>query len=114
MSRANNRYAEGNCQAPKSRASIALALAAAWALVGSAAAGCAGQGDVDRTQPDKIDKAIFVNADGSPKVFYYRWTITDIPPTSAWMFEGFQGPMEKVTFKITEDQLIGYRAYDYA
>ena len=77
-------------------------------------AGCAGKGDVDRTQPDKIEKAIFFNADGTPKPFYYRYTIVDVPPTNSWAFEGAQGQMEKITFRITEDQLIGYRAYDYA
>jgi hypothetical protein len=111
MSRATTRNAKGNCQAVESKASIALALTV---IAGCAVAGCAGQGDIDRSQPDKLDKAIFVNDDGSAKQFYYRWTITDIPPTSAWMFEGFQGSMDKITFKITEDQLIGYRAYDYA
>ncbi len=80
----------------------------------TAVAACAGKEDVDRTQPDKLEKAIFFNEDGSPKKFYYRWTVTDIPPTSGWAFEGIQGQMDKITFKITEDSLIGYRAYDYA
>ncbi|HEX2659173.1 MAG TPA: zinc-dependent metalloprotease, partial [Polyangia bacterium] len=80
------------------------------------AAGCAGsgRGDVDRTQPDKLDKALLVNADGTPKLFYYRTTITEVPPTNGWAFEGMQSQMEKIYFDITEDQLIGYRAYDYA
>jgi len=80
----------------------------------ASAIGCAGKGDIDRSQPDKIAKAIFFNADGTPKKFYYRWTITDVPPTNGWAYEGTQGQMDKVTFKITQDQLIGYRAYDYA
>ena len=78
------------------------------------AAGCAGKGDIDRTQPDKIEKAIFFNPDGSAKTFYYRWTVTDVPPTNGWLFEGVQGAMDKIYFKVTQDQLIGYRAYDYA
>ncbi|MES1204509.1 MAG: zinc-dependent metalloprotease [Pseudomonadota bacterium] len=80
----------------------------------AAAAGCAGKDDVDRSQPDKLNKALFFNDDGSARKFYYRWTITDIPPTSGWAFEGIQGSMDKITFAITENELIGYRAYDYA
>ncbi|MEO5767976.1 MAG: zinc-dependent metalloprotease [Polyangia bacterium] len=76
------------------------------------AVGCAGKGDIDRSQPDKLAKAFFVNADGTPKQFYYRWTVVDVPPTNGWAFEGMQGSMDKVVFKITQDQLTGYRAYD--
>lgn len=84
---------------------------AAWSAVSTG--GCAGQGDVDRTQPDKIDKSIFFDAAGQPKVWYYRETTVDAPLESNWAFEGIQGTMEKVRFVITEKYLIGYRAYDY-
>jgi len=95
------------------------AKAALLALVlgtGIGSVGCAGAGraDIDRSQPDKVDKSFFLNVDGTPKKFYYRLTITDVPPTNGWAFEGMQGPMDKIYFQITEDQLIGYRAYDYA
>lgn len=84
--------------------------------VGLGSGGCAGAGrdDIDRSQPDKVDKSFLLNADGTPKKFYYRLTVTDVPPTNGWAFEGMQGPMDKIYFQITEDQLIGYRAYDYA
>ena len=75
---------------------------------------CAGQGDIDRVQPDALDKSIFFNADGTPRKFYYRQTITGVPPTSAFNFEGMMGDMMKVRFQITEANLIGFRAYDYA
>jgi hypothetical protein len=75
---------------------------------------CAGQGDIDRVQPDALDKSIFFNADGTPRKFYYRQTITAVPPTSAFNFEGMMGDMAKVRFLITEANLIGFRAYDYA
>src|SRR3569833_4118908 len=86
------------------------------ALALGAAAGCGGtgRGDIDRTQPDKVDKSFLVNADGTPKVFYYRLTVTDVPPTNGWAFEGMQSAMDKIYFQITQDQLIGYRAYDYS
>src|ERR1051325_9756254 len=40
--------------------------------------------------------------------------LVGVPPTNGWAFEGLQSEMEKVRFDITENQLIGYRAYDYA
>src|SRR5882724_295451 len=91
---------------------LILSLATAAGL--ASLAGCAGQGDVDRTQPDKIDKSIFVAANGAPKTFYYRQTYVGVPPTSAWAFEGTQSDMIKVRFAITQSYLIGYRANDYA
>ncbi|HSZ81385.1 MAG TPA: zinc-dependent metalloprotease [Polyangia bacterium] len=80
----------------------------------AAAMGCAGQGDIDRTQPDKVLKSIFFDSNGQPKIFYFRQTYVDVPPTSAWAFEGTQGTMDKVRFQIQEKFLVGYRAYDYA
>jgi hypothetical protein len=83
--------------------------------------GCTGQGDIDRTQPDKIDKSIFYDAAGQPKVWYYRDTVVEAPPESNWAFEGTQSvpgelgsTLEKIRFLITEKFLVGYRAYDYA
>jgi hypothetical protein len=93
---------------------LPLANLLALGLIAASVASCAGQGDVDRTQPDRIDKSIFFNADGTSKVFYYRQTYVGAPPTSNWVFEGSQGTMEKVRFAIKEDTLLGYRAYDYA
>ena len=76
--------------ASSARARRCAALAAILLL----GAGCAGQGDIDRTQPDKVDKSIFLNADGSArKVFYYRKTTTGVPPTSAYAYEGTMGQM---------------------
>jgi hypothetical protein len=83
-------------------------------LVGLALAGCAGRGDIDRTQPDKVDKSIFVNEDGTPRVFYMRHTVTGVPPTTSVAFEGLMGSLEKVTFRIEENRLWAYRAWDYA
>src|SRR5262245_26353812 len=79
----------------------------------AAAAGCAGEGDVDRTQPDKVDKSIFFDASQQPKVFYYRETFVGVPPTTNFSFEGMMGNMEKIRFSITEKYLTGYRSYDY-
>ena len=92
--------------------SLTLTLVAAGAV--SVLAGCAGQGDVDRTQPDKVLKSIFFDSTGQPKSFYFRQTYIGVPPTSAWAFEGTQGEMEKVKFVISEKFLTAYRAYDFA
>ncbi|HVU51036.1 MAG TPA: zinc-dependent metalloprotease [Polyangia bacterium] len=90
---------------------ITLTVAMATGL--AAIAGCAGQGDVDRTQPDKVRKSIFFDATGQPKTFYFRQTFVNVPPTSAYAFEGTQGQLEKVKFKIDEKFLTAYRAYDF-
>src|SRR4051794_20291820 len=95
------------------RSSISLAALSSLA-VGLALTSCAGQGDVDRTQPDKVSKSIFFKPDGTPKTFYFRQTWVGVPPTSNWAFEGTQGDLQKVRFAITEKYLIAYRAYDYA
>src|SRR5262245_1904546 len=83
-------------------------------LAGLLLAACAGQGDINRVQPDAIDKTFFLKEDGSPRIFYYRKTITGVPPTNAFAFEGLMGDLLKVRFDIQEKFLIGYRSYDYA
>ncbi|MDB4983027.1 MAG: hypothetical protein JWM82_3779, partial [Myxococcales bacterium] len=94
--------------------SLSLSLPLLTALALGATAGCAGQGDVDRTQPDKVEKSIFFKPDGTAKTFYFRQTWVGVPPTSNWAFDGTQGDLQKVRFDITEKYLIAYRAYDYA
>ena len=91
-----------------SNLTLTLAVAAGLATLAS----CAGQGDVDRTQPDKVSKSIFFDAQGNPKTFYFRQTFVSTPPTSAYAFEGTQGQLEKVKFKIDEHFLTAYRSYD--
>ena len=91
--------------------SIARA-ARVWALL---LAACAGQGDIDRTQPDKVDKSIFLNADGSARTFYYRQTTVGVPPTSAYAFEGIMGDLDEGALRHHgRSSWSGYRAYDYA
>ncbi len=75
---------------------------------------CAGQGDINRVQPDAIEKSLFQNDDGSARLFYYRKTTVGVPPTSAYSFEGLMGDMYKVRFDIRKEFLVGYRSYDYA
>jgi hypothetical protein len=83
-------------------------------LAGLLLAACAGKGDISRVQTDALDKSIFINEDGSPRKFYYRQTVTGLPPTSGASFEGMMGDLMKVRFDITEKFLKAYRSYDYA
>lgn len=105
----------------RARRPMTPSLFAAAALVASGLAACAGQGSVNRVQPDAIDKGLFFNPDGTARTFYYRKTTVGVPPTSAYSFEGMMGELEKVRFDIKVDgdptgagYLVGYRSYDYA
>lgn len=72
-----------------------------------AAVGCAQSvGDIDRTQPDLIDKEHF---DGQ---WFMRETVVEVPTTAAAAFNGSMGGLETVTWEIREDLLVGYRAYE--
>ena len=88
-----------------------VALTALFALLGATPAltGCAGEGDVDRTQPNKIDKLFFVNADGSPKTLFPA-NHRRCPPDGQRPFEGLQGEMNRSAFEVKETVLLGYRA----
>jgi hypothetical protein len=88
---------------------LVSALLAATAL----AVGCPGVGDIDRTQPDKVKKSIFTNADGTPKEYFYRQTVIDVPATNGVTFIGEQGDTERVIFEVTEDFLYAYRSYGW-
>jgi hypothetical protein len=67
--------------------------------------------DIDRTQPNKVLKTTFKKADGSPKEFWYRQTVIDLPATNGISFIGEQGDTDRVVFDITEDYLYAYRSY---
>jgi hypothetical protein len=97
------------------RSLLRITFALGAAALAQSLAGCAGQGDIDRTQPDKIPKSMFFQADGkTPKVFYYRQTYVEVPITSSWAFEGTMGNLDKVRFDVQQNYLYGYRSYDYA
>lgn len=96
------------------RSLLRITFALGAAALAQSLAGCAGQGDLDRTQPDKIPKSMFFQADGkTPKVFYYRQTYVQVPITSSWAFEGTMGNLDKVRFDVQQNYLYGYRSYDY-
>ncbi|MCA9554384.1 MAG: hypothetical protein KC933_30390 [Myxococcales bacterium] len=80
--------------------------------------------DVDRTQPDKVQKCMFFQegcdstlsfAERTPTEFYYNQTVIDVPATSDVAFVGdtnFQ-VTNRVVFDIQEDMLYVYRAFPW-
>ena len=71
-------------------------------------AGCAETtGEIDRTQPDRVEKSLFSGE------WYYRPTVIDAPYTSAVTFVGDQGPLERIVWDIQEDHLYAYRSYEH-
>lgn len=82
-------------------------LAFAAALLSTAGlTGCAADvGDVDRTQPDQVDKALFQTDDE----WYFRQTVvdTDFQGSSgnAYMFEALESRLKRVRWVVTQDML---------
>ena len=92
-------------------------LGIASSIVAIVATGCFGIGDIDRTQPEKVEKSTFftANADGTrtPTEFYFRQTIIDVPATSNISFIGEQSETERVVFDVQEKFLFAYRSYGH-
>lgn len=70
--------------------------------------------DIDRTGPDKVDKAHFLNDDE----WYYRQTIIDTDQVGSsggiGMFEAFEGSLKRIRWTITEDALIAWSTQEAA
>src|ERR1043165_7603039 len=80
----------------------------AWACPGlGIGSGAQEVGEIDRTQPNLLPKAMFTD-----HAWYVRQTITDVPATSAFSFVGETGTMEIIRWEIQQDYLVGYRAYE--
>ena len=67
-------------------------------------------GDIDRTQPDKLEKSLF-RAD---KTWYYKQTIIDVPPKTTWTFEGVGSDLFKIRFEVQGETLFAYRAHEHS
>lgn len=61
--------------------------------------------DIDRTQGNLIRKT---DLEGE---WYMLQTVTGVPPTSAFTFEGETGKMERIRWEIRQDQLLAFRSY---
>jgi hypothetical protein len=64
-------------------------------------------GEIDRTQPNLLPKAMFRD-----HAWFVRQTVTDVPPTSEFSFVGETGTMEIINWEIQQQYLVGYRAYE--
>ncbi|MDE0881514.1 MAG: zinc-dependent metalloprotease [Myxococcota bacterium] len=62
--------------------------------------------DIDRTQPNILDKDFFVGE------WYASWTVVDAPFTTGFAFVGAGEGIERIKWDITERGLVGYRSYD--
>lgn len=76
-------------------------------VVGAAAlAGCAGDVvDIDRTQPNKVSKAIFEGE------WYFNATVVETEFNQGLLFEGLMGGSDRISWEIREDVLIAHRSY---
>ncbi|QDG49944.1 hypothetical protein FIV42_04075 [Persicimonas caeni] len=84
--------------------SMAASLVAA-ACVGTLGAGCAQDvGDIDRTQPDKLEKKMFQTDDE----WYYRQTVIDTDMQGSMIFEALESPLKRVRFEVEKDVLYAY------
>jgi len=68
---------------------------------------CAQQvGDIDRTQPNKVEKSLFEGE------WYLRHTVSEVPPATGFTVAGFMTDAERITWEIQEDYLIARRAVE--
>jgi len=80
-----------------------LSVVAAFAV----SAGCPGIADIDRTQPNKIDKSLLSGE------WLYLQTVIDAPYTTGFTFIGEQSEItERLSWDIQENVLVGYRSYE--
>ncbi len=86
-------------------------LAAALAALTGWFAGCAQNvGDINRTQPHKIDTSILT--DGKP--WWFLQTVVDVPPSTQFTFVGESSfPPERIVWDVQENWLIAYRNYEF-
>ncbi|MCK6512278.1 hypothetical protein L6R29_20300 [Myxococcota bacterium] len=81
-----------------------------------ASVGCAQDlPDIDRTQPRALKKSIFrpTNEDGTPREWYFRQTVIEVPYGTGASFVGEESQTEKIVWKITERFLYAYRSREY-
>ncbi len=90
---------------------LRIVLLAAVAGAAGCLASCAQNvGDIDQTQPDKIDVSIF--ADGKP--WWFLQTVIDVPPSTQFTFVGESSfPPDRIVWDVQENWLIAYRNYEF-
>ena len=86
------------------RVSSGCSVFLALALLAPLAHGCAeAVGDIDRTQPGLLSKAVF---DGE---WFMRRTVIDVPYDAGYTFIGEQEDAVRIRWEIEEKQLVAYR-----
>ena len=83
--------------------SLALACAVAFAL-----GACATPEEIDRVQPDLIEKSTLLGSE-----WYTLQTVVDGPYAAGRAFPGLQGALDRGVFEIEEDYLYLYRTYEF-
>ncbi len=63
--------------------------------------------DIDRTQANRVDKTIFTGQ------WFYAATVVETQFNQGLLFDGVMSDGDKIRWDIQENQLIGYRSYDY-
>jgi len=82
---------------------IVLVLVSLMTFVG----GCAQVvGDIDRTQPNRVNKQIFQGE------WYLSRTVIDVPYTTNFVVVGDTAELERVRWEVQKDLLIAFRTYD--
>ena len=63
--------------------------------------------DIDRTQPNRVAKAIFEDSE-----WYSRATVVDKQFHTTFPFIGFEDGLDRVRWEITQTRLFAYRSYE--
>jgi len=75
-------------------------------LAVAAAAACGEAIDINRVQPNVLDKRM-LNGE-----WYFRSTVVDKQYNTDMVFIGVEGGLERVRWEITEKELVAYRSYE--
>jgi hypothetical protein len=92
---------------------LILILLVAWALLGAA---CAQERDpINRVQANALDKTFFVGSNiadpADDPEFYWRTYVIDASVSQTQLGPGTWGHVDRIRWEITEDKLIGHKAY---
>jgi len=79
------------------------------ALLAGVGAGCAQDvEDIDRTQPDKVEKSIFEDSGE----WYHGQTVSDTDFQSSLAFKALESPLKRIRWEVTKEYLYAYSTVD--
>lgn len=100
---------ENKMNQPRTKiAALALGLALAAPLFAGAGCGLTPATDIDRVQPNYVDKNIF-NGE-----WYSRFMVVDKQYANSWLFEGFEGGLDRIRWEMGETHLTAFRSYEFS